>query len=214
MLRFYHMTTSTKILIGAFVILVVALLVGQRLGFEFTGGSGFHAPLSLQRLETVGTVTETRDNISGPVSDNPPRGATIATDVASRAKFSQGSLTLWMSEDTVLQINKLETDSVEFRIIKGRIIISNGKRSRQVTVITDKTQTTFTEADISIVNYDFLQKVSVIPLSGSFTASVDGGSSVTTPMPVDISEAEATITFTSFSPSGSAAQEFYAWFNR
>ena len=117
MLRFYHMTTSTKILIGAFVILVVALLVGQRLGFEFTGGSGFHAPLSLQRLETVGTVTETRDNISGPVSDNPPRGATIATDVALGRSFSRITDAL-MSEDTVLQINKLETDSVEFRIIK------------------------------------------------------------------------------------------------
>ena len=141
----------------AFVILTVALLVGNRLGLVFAGGQGYQAPMSFMVGEVV--------NSNAPFFY--PRGSAVETKAGEWIQVVNGGLVVWLYENTRLEITTLTDETVELHLPYGRIIVANNaSASREVTVVAgDKTTTFSANQVLSIVNYSFLDKVDVFPIT-------------------------------------------------
>lgn len=141
--------------------LIVALLIGNRLGFVYAGGSGYEAPM-------VFMVTEVRN---GNAAFTYPRGTTLTTSADEWIQLSNGELIIWMYENTSLQFKKVDKHGVELVMPKGRIIIANNTPPERPVTVIALGQTIDVEANkpLSIINYDFLGNVDVFPVDQTTT---------------------------------------------
>ncbi len=179
--------------------LIVLLLVGTRLGFVYAGGSGYQAPIVAHVVHGTGGTFA--------------RGSTVETHVNEKLLLEIAGARIGLYENTSLELKMLTSDRIELRITKGRIAVAARSSNQSITVSSNRVDATTLGGSFSFVNYDFLQKVSIIPLSGIAGVVVNGESASILAGPVDVSEiAPYELTETTFTPAGSAAEEFYTWF--
>lgn len=194
--------------------LVVALLIGTRLGAVFAGGPGYFPPLSASTVETFGNVTESRAGHERFISANPPRGSVIETDKGARALLDIDGTIIGVYEDTRVELKTLSHERVELYLPKGRVAVSTVRApDRKVTISTNQIDATTIGGDFSVVNYDFQQRVSVIPLLGIVSVAYNQDKGDIISAPIDITETDPmTVTQTTFTLEGGVAEEFYRWF--
>ena len=147
----------------ALAALIVALLVGNRLELVFAGGDGYQAPMFFR-------VGETK-NSTAPMLY--PRGSAVETKAQEWIEVVNGGVVVWLYENTRLEITSLTTETVELHLPYGRIVISNNESpSRTVTVVASETTTRLdSNQALSVVNYSFLNKVDVFPITDDLKQS-------------------------------------------
>ena len=204
-----------KTSVGIFLVLSTALLFGAHIGATYAGGAGYTPPLTVFTQETIGSVFEDDAGNSIPVSSTPPRGSTITTLPGASALFDIAGTWIGLYENTTVTFNKLTPTRIEIAVPKGRIAVySHTSNHRRVQISSAKVDALSIDGEMSFVNYDFEQRVSVIPISGSVGIVVNNNDAQITQTPVDISEkAPFAVTDTKFSLDGNSAKDFYTWFD-
>lgn len=148
------------------------------------------------------------------VGDRLRRGQTVYTQSNEYVAFSLDKATIGLSENTSIELKRLfETERILF-FSRGRMVVDNPVNA-PVFVDTLKTQNTITKAKTSLINFDFLQTVHLIPLEGSIQTTLIGTNEyLILPVPVSVNESN-TPSFDpiDFNPDKNAASNFYTWFD-
>jgi hypothetical protein len=197
----------TRFLTILFVLMVTTLLVGQRFGFAWAGGDGYRP----QRIATISQVSPPdRQEGSGVVVLNATyrRGETVSTGPGERKRIVVATQSIALDENTDVVLNDLRDDSLAIRLVRGRIYVDG-----RVTVTTNFTSTTITSGAISIVNYDFLETVSIAPLQNALAIVMVAKTEVfTTKKPVNVHETPPVSTVEiPFDVTAASVAEFYQW---
>lgn len=121
------------------------------------------------------------------------RGEVIATgDEYLRLRIGEVA-DVWLARETSVELHRLFEDELVVRLIRGRMLMSHWGQF-PLRVETNHTSHTVLDAVASFVNYDFLETVHVIPLSGSVQVSVEAtGEQILTPIPLSIHETEPVV---------------------
>lgn len=151
----------------------------------------------------------------GEVRAELKRGGLIETGPSSRAFLIIGQTKIGLYENTVLRLDRLFIEEpLEFFLSKGRLAIATPD-DHAVIVKTDRVKAV--GSAMSVVNYDFQERVSVIPLKGQVDILINKEQTVTLltmdGLLLEVSEIEPfTINRSSFDLSASSSAEFYEWF--
>lgn len=186
-----------------FAVLLAALLVGQRFGLEWAGGTGY--------LPEIGAYAADGTHYA--------RGETASTPADGRTYLrigTPGSIAalaeVWLDENTDITLEQTNGNGVTIRLGRGRIYAVAHDPEFPFTVTTNFTRSAIVGGSVSVVNYDFRETVSVIPLETTAVIQVRDLEDFSTEKPVDIHETSpVSVTETTFDPSSGAAAEFYAW---
>ncbi len=182
----------TKYLTILFVLIVSTLLVGQRFGFVWAGGDGY-------RPQNVATVV--------PGDDTYRRGETVSTKPGERKRIVVGVQSIALDENTDVVLSDLRNESLAIRLIRGRVYVDG-----PVTVTTNFTSTTTDSGALTVVNYDFLETVSIAPFFANATVFVKGGDALTTEKPVSAHETPpVSIVEIPFDTNAASVADFYRW---
>ena len=150
-----------SIIVVSFFAIVALLLIGQR--FEFIHATGVSAvPIEFEIIE--GEVVIEHNGTSRTVSagETMRRGETIKTLDDGRAILRIGQTRIGIDQRTNLRIDRVFDDQLDLHVSRGRTMM---QLNRPTTVTTGFTETTIVQGALSLVNYDFLHKVDVIPFS-------------------------------------------------
>lgn len=205
---------SFVILTLTFVILSISLIIGQRLGFSFAGGNGYEPRLSAKADIIEGVVTTNRagkvDTLT--LDHSIQRGEIIQTSPQARTLLRFPGGTIGLDQQTDLRIDELKEDQLDIHVARGRIMIDF---ERPLNISTGLTNTTLVEGSLSLIHYDFLEKVSIIPFNNPVSIILDSDEPFITESPVDIEGKPLLISqLESFDPKQSSAKEFYEWFDQ
>jgi hypothetical protein len=163
---------------------IMSLLIGLRfistppqLPVRIAAGSGEDAGYGFGAGFRRGSVVETGDGY-------------LKLTIGEETELDQEPIVIWMAEQTTLELDRLFEDEITLRLTRGRIIISN-IGDVPVTLDTNHTSHKILDDVASFINYDFLETIHVIPLSGSVQVYIQqSGESLLTPTPLSIHETE------------------------
>jgi len=143
------------------------------------------------------------------------RGETVETNANEFVAIGLAEATIGLSERTSLELHRLYDDVRIVNLSRGRIIVNN-PTEQPIYINTLKTQNTVTLARATFINFDFLQTVHLIPLSGSFqTILKDTNEALLVPTPIAVHEVDPpTYSLITFDVSKNSAQSFYTWFDK
>lgn len=186
-----------------FGVIVAVLLIGQRFGFVWAGGTGYVPEL-------------------GAISDSGVRyvrGETVATGADERTALRIGVpgdiaalADIWLDQNTTLILESTNDNGVTVRLVRGRLYSVAHDPSHPLSVTTNFTRTEIVGGALSVVNYDFRETVSIIPTRGTATVRVQGMDAFETEKPVDVHETQpVSVTDATFDPNAGAAADFYRW---
>lgn len=125
--------------------------------------------------------------------------------------LDQAKTILWLAPNTRIELERLYEDEMTIRFTRGRIIASN-ETDVPLKIKTNYTSHLVLDDVASFVNYDFLETIHVIPLSGSVQVNAGSSESLLTPVPLAIHETDP-VTFEKLEVNLEAgdAAEFYRW---
>lgn len=204
---------------ATFGILLAALLIGQRFGFAWAGGTGYVPELSVFIQDATGPLSADRLGERRPllVDDRVYRGETIVTEPGTFAQLTISNfshiLTVGLDERTSITIDAATPDRVDLYLHSGRIETFDDGTIGTVGVRTNFVRTESGHGRASFVNYDFKETVGVIPIVGTVdVTTTKNDETQTISSPIEIHETEpVTSVATAFDPAGSAARNFYTW---
>jgi hypothetical protein len=140
------------------------------------------------------------------------RGEVIET-VDEFVEVSIGdNINIWIAAYSRLELHRLFEDELVVRFTKGRMVVDN-HGDVPLNIQTNRTNHIVHGDIASFVNYDFLETVNVIPLSGSVQVNVEStGDYLLTPVPLSIHETDP-VTFEKLEVNLAAgdAKPFYEW---
>jgi len=141
--------------------LIVFLLILQR------------APQPQRTLTVIGE--------SGAVSFNAHRGATISTGADGQLTFIMEGIKVELKENTDVRLDRIFKDDVRLFVSRGQITTtrSNGDVG-DFHASSDRVRCSADPGEaLTFINYDFQERVSVIPITGTIEISVNGVPSMT-----------------------------------
>lgn len=206
---------------GLLWIVMSVLICGRMLGATWAGGNGITIGQNALVSELSGNVTVGYQDVVRTLTTPSMvrRGEIIRTGDRARAKLRLGfANVVFLDERTDVEMTKLTNGDCRLRLIQGRLLIDthqsddhNGNAFGTVSISTARTETVIQYGKLSVVNYNFRDTVSVIPIETVAAVTYPGGGTVTY-TPIDIHETEpVTITDITFDPAASAAKSFYEW---
>lgn len=188
----------TRILTAVLFLTIMGLLIAQRFSF----------PPSLEIL--VIQIYEESNFHTGEVLR---RGERVVTPESGYLAMMIGNATtIYMAANTQLVLERVYEDEMTIHLSKGRILV-DAQADVPLTITTNYTEHLLYQDVATFVNYDFLETVHVIPLSGSVQVSVDStGEQLLTPIPLSIHETDP-VTFEKLEVNLAAgdAADFYKW---
>ncbi len=200
-----------------FGVLTAVLLIGQRFGVEWAGGTGFVTPEQVVVVDEVGTATVDRAGIAREtqLGEAVRRGETIVTgaDTFIHVRIGQ-STDVFVSQNSRLTVSDLTPGSVELYLLAGRMHIRVTDRDFAPTIRTGWTFTKPSAGETAFVYYDFQDTIVIAPLSAQPTAIALRATNegFITTKPVSIHEVSpVTTSDIAFSPSAGDATAFYTW---
>lgn len=188
----------TRILTAILFLGIMGLLIAQR----------FLLPPSLQTRVTQ--VYEQSNFHTGELLD---RGERVVTPGRGYLIFQIGNATtVYMAASTELVLERLYEDEMRIHLVKGRILV-NAQAQTPLTIETNYTRHVLHQDLTTFVNYDFLETIHVIPLTGAVQVSIDStNEQLLTPVPLSIHETDP-VTFEKLEVNLAAgdAEDFYRW---
>ena len=162
--------------------------------------------------EMIVTVADVQGISTIAVGDELRRGQVIETDDKFLKLAIADKTFLWLAPNTRIVLHRLFQDELTIRFTKGRIVVDNQAE------VPLRLETNFTsnlvQGDLAtFVNYDFLETIHVIPISGSVQVSVgETGEQLVTPSPLSIHETDP-VTFEKLEVNLAAGDsaDFYSW---
>jgi hypothetical protein len=181
---------------GALLILIFGLLIWQRFDME-------------PRLDVVVTALDGESDYQ--VGTEFSRGAFVDTAYTWLELKIGDEIKIDLGENTRLELEDLDETGPTIRIIRGRIFVESD--GLPVWITTNTSENVVESGSASIVNYDFLESVHVIPIEGAVqTRLKTSGEYISTPSAIEIKEGHNP----GYSPisadlNTSAAADFYEW---
>jgi len=204
---------------GLFLLVLTALLIGLRLDTSWTNGSGYAPQTSAQIVAVEGEV-----RVEGPqgsrallAGDLIKRGEWVLTGTTSRAHLTTAGSGFALDENTDWQFQNLAGTRYRGQLRRGRMLIDWQAPEKTLVVKTAVAEATVAAGRLSVINYNFKNQASFIPLANWLVINIPGQSWLTD-RPTNIEEVPP---FSSqefiFDPTQSAAAEFYrlaeTWLN-
>jgi ferric-dicitrate binding protein FerR (iron transport regulator) len=200
-----------------FGVLTTVLLIGQRFGVEWAGGTGFVRRAEVLIIDEVGTAKidragTTRDSKTGEAIQ---RGETVVTGADTFIHFRLSQNTeVYLSQNSRVTVSDLTPGSMELYLLAGRMYVRVNDKELAPTVRTGWTYTKPSIGETAFVYYDFQDTIVVAPLTAQPTAIAlrASGEGFITTKPVSIHEVMPVTTLdTAFSPYAGDAEAFYTW---
>lgn len=186
----------TKYLPAILLALIFGLLIWQR----------FDAPPTLAVV-----LSEVEGESPYTLGETFKRGAVIESkDTFLRIAIGE-DIQLGMGLNTQIELEDLTVDGPTIRLLKGRMYISAAETPIWVT--TNTSENVISQASATLVNFDFLETVHVIPIEGTVQTSLkELNEYLLLPLPIAITEGYNP----SYEPievdlASSAGAEFYQW---
>lgn len=170
----------------------------------------------IQRFALPTTLNATITNVNGvssyQLNETLKRGQRIETTDDELA-FTIGEETkIYLAQRTNLELVRLYEDELVVLLTKGRIVV-DAQSPTPLIVRTHHTEHLVYQDTASFVNYDFLETVHVIPLTGSVqTAIKETNEHLLTPVPIAIHETDP-ISYDTLEVNLAAGDsaDFYRW---
>ncbi|MEI6510547.1 MAG: FecR domain-containing protein [Candidatus Uhrbacteria bacterium] len=216
------MKTSHRATIVLFVLMVTTLLVGQRFGFAWAGGSGYVPSQLAGIVAMVGTPTVDH---AGTIRDavlwkSVARGETVRTIAGQRVKLQIAlGHSVSLDENTDVTVEENDADGIRLKLLRGRVYADATPidgLAKTLSIDTLASRSTITTGAITVVNYDFLWKVSIAPIDTEADVVVGGDMDFPTRSPMNVNDATANVIggAASFNMSAPDVADFYAWVKR
>lgn len=187
-----HMNRE-RLLIAAFLVLTTALIVGQRFGFTWAGGTGYEAPVQATITDATDAsasrmIIESRKDFfthrNSVAGDRVARGEKIwTTDGFARVNLA-GYGTVWMDQKTGLTLERLSAKEIILRVDTGRIAVDAG--AVPIDVRLDIISARIANASSQFINYDQWRRATVLPVNGSVDIWHRGETPMSTAAGVDV----------------------------
>lgn len=144
-----------KILFAAGLLIIVVILIVQR------------APQATRSLSIL--------NRSGSVTLDTSRGGTLSTGADGELTFTLDGVTVQMTANTDVRLDRLFKDEVALFVPRGQVTITRSMDDRgSLDVSSDRVTGRADPGEaFTFINYDFQERISVIPLSGSIDVFVN-----------------------------------------
>lgn len=188
----------TRILTVLLVAVIMGLLISQRI---------FALP-----PEVVVVISRVEGETDYAIGQELSRGEMIETADAFLKMEIGPATTLWLATDTQIELHRLYEDELVIRLTKGRLIVDT-KADVPVAIETNHTFHRVHQDSATFVNYDFLETIHVIPLTGAVQTYIETtGEHVLTPAPISIHETSP-VTYAPLEANLQAGNsaEFYLW---
>lgn len=140
------------------------------------------------------------------------RGQSITTS-DEYLSFSIGSDTqIYLAPRTRIELSRTYESELELRFTKGRIVVVADSHT-PVTIKTNHTHHRVYQDSASFINYDFLETIHIIPLTGYIQTTIDStGESLLTPEALSIHETDpVTVETIQVNLLAGDATDFYQW---
>jgi hypothetical protein len=121
-------------------------------------------------------------------------------------------VSIWLSQQTTIELDRLYEDERTIRLTRGRIVVDHHD-DLPLTIDTNFTSHKVLNDVVTFVNYDFLETIHVIPLSGSPQVYIEStGESLLTPVPLSIHETDP-VSYSQLEVNLTAGDsaDFYEW---
>ncbi|GEM_PF-1952159 len=195
----------SRILTAVLFVAIMGLLIAQRfslppeLPVRIAAGSGEDAGYGFGEDLRRGSVIETGE------------GFLKVTIGVESAKLDEAKTILWLAPNTRIELERFYEDELTIRFTRGRIVASN-QADVPLKIKTNYTSHLVLGDVASFVNYDFLETIHVIPLTGSVQVSIGSSENLLTPVPLSIHETEP-VTFEKLEVNLAAGDVagFYEW---
>lgn len=189
---------STRILTVVLLLAIMSLLTAQRF-------------LSIPP-EVAVMVVDTLGESDLSVGEELRRGQIIDSGSGYIKLSIDNVMFLWLAPNTRIELHRLFEDELVVRFTKGRIVVDH-QGDVPLNIETNGTSCLVIGDITTFVNYDYLETIHVIPLSGSVQVSIDStGEQLLTPIPLSIHETDS-VTFEKLEVNLAAGDsaEFYTW---
>lgn len=140
---------------GVFLVLAAGLVVGQRFGFRFAGGSGYEVAL----VATDGTGTYVR-------------GETVRTEDTGRTLDLAGLGTVFLDTRTSLTLERFSNDEVILRLETGRVAVE--ARALPIEIRMDVVEANVMQGRATFRNVPERRLVQILPVTGTTQAARRG----------------------------------------
>ncbi len=208
-----------------FAFLVMSLLVGQRFGFVWAGGTGYILERNAGIVALIGEprIDRMGETRAAELWHSVDRGETIVTQSTERLMLQLDfTHTIALDENTTITIVENTREAIRIHLTKGRIYAdthvtdgseTNDQVATQLSIWTDRTESSIESGAMTVVNYDFLEKVSVLPINTIVTITTKSEPTFTTIHPITIDDVygeilEPNATFNVNAPD---VVDFYEW---
>ncbi|KKR58065.1 MAG: hypothetical protein UU08_C0003G0034 [Candidatus Uhrbacteria bacterium GW2011_GWE2_40_58] len=201
-------------LLVCFVFIIFLLLIGQLFGCEWASGNGWRTKLPVTVVSLNGNATVTHFTTDRPLlsSDVLERGEIITTSDEGYVLLTLSNhATLALAERTQITLDRIFNNEITITVHKGRVIASLKDNTTSVCLLTNLTKTILQQGSLTLVNYDFLETISVVPFSEGMMAEVStlDQKPFSLTSPINIHETEpreiSEITF-------NTSSDFYNWY--
>ncbi|MDG1950755.1 MAG: hypothetical protein P8J32_08150 [bacterium] len=189
---------TSKILTGTIFFLVMGALMYQR----------FDAPAQL-----IVTVASIEGESIYTAQDEVPRGSFLTTENEFLSVTIGPDRVLKLAPRTTIELKSLSPDNVVLDMTRGRIVFVSETSESPTTIETNHTTHQLNEGSLTMVNFDFLETVHIIPFSGALYSQlllVDEHLDIADPISIQETEPVRWEYIVSDLTEGDAA-DFYRW---
>ncbi len=157
-------------------------------------------------------VASTSDKYN--VGDQLRRGQTVSTGDREYVAFQIASARIGLAEKTSVELKRLLENERIVIFPRGRIVLDN-PASTPLFIHTRKTENTLTQGKATLINFDFLRTLHIIPLERSIQTRLVGTNEfLVLPRPIAVDESGAgSYKAIEFDPAQNTASDFYTWFD-
>lgn len=213
------------VLYTIFILLTAILLIGQRFGFVWAGGTGYIAERRAGIVAIVGEPDVDRIGKTriAQLWQSVARGETIRTGVGERVLLQLDfANTIALDENTDVMIEENNLHAIRVKLLRGRVYADthvtdrhdeNPDWAKTISIDTKASRTTIETGSVTIVNYDFLDRVSIAPIETEAEIVVGGDMMFNSTTPVIIDDAYGNMLDENapFSMSSPDVIDFYQW---
>jgi hypothetical protein len=204
--------TINRVLAALIFLSTATFLFAARLGSPWAGGGGVVTPLEASVVAVEGEVLVDRaGNVrSAVVGEFLTRGESLRTDEGGRLVIRVArDAYLALDERGSLVLDRLEPSQISVHLVAGRMLGVAGAVAERLRVTTNHTNAWIVEDALSVVNYDFLETISVVPFHTAVSAIVEPDQAFVTSRAINVHETEpVSIVDAAFNAS---VIPFYAW---
>jgi hypothetical protein len=157
-------------------------------------------------------VASTSDDYK--VGDKLRRGQTIQTDENEFLALQIGAARVGLAEKTLIELKRLLENERILIFPRGRIVVDNPEGA-PLFINTLKTENTLTQGKATLINFDFLHTVHIIPLERAIQTRIIGTNEfLVLPRPIAVDESgTGSYQAIEFNPAQNTESAFYAWFD-